>query len=338
MSKIETEIVYSSLFNNHDDAMHPEHAERTDVMIKALKESFLHEYVKIIKPEILPEEKLYKIHSIDMIMKIKALSKLEEQWIDTDTYVSKDDYITARYAAGGTVQLCKKVINDDIRNGYALVRPPGHHATSTKSMGFCLFNNIALGAQELIEGNKKVLIFDLDVHHGNGTQEIFYKTDKVLYQSFHLSPHFPGTGFIDEIGVDEGEGFNINAPLHYYNGEQTIQLLLDEIFLPIAKQYKPDIILVSTGYDGHYSDNLGGLRMTINYFGTILKMLQKVQPKMVLTLEGGYNLDIIDKCFLSQIGQLCQKQVQFNDKKIDEKINKELIKSLKKIVKEYWNI
>ena len=307
-------------------------------MIKALKESVLNEYVKIIKPELLPEEKLYKIHSIDMIMKVKALSKLEEQWIDTDTYVSKDDYTTARYAAGGTVQLCKKVINDEIHNGYALVRPPGHHATSTRSMGFCLFNNIALGAQELIERNKKVLIFDLDVHHGNGTQEIFYQTDKVLYQSFHMSPHFPGTGSIDEIGSGNGEGYTINAPLHYYNGEQTIQLLLDEIFIPIAKQFKPDITLVSTGYDGHYSDSLGGLRMTIDYFGKIIGILQKVQPKIVLTLEGGYNLDIIDKCFLSQISQLCKKKVSFKDKKIDEKINTELIKELKKRVKEYWEI
>ena len=335
---MKTEIVYSQTFNNHDNSMHPEHAARTDVMIQALNNSILKDQVTIIQPTLLPEEILYNVHTIDMISKIKVMDKIGGDWIGPDTYVCKDDYKTARYAAGGTLQLCKKVIDGEIDNGFALVRPPGHHATRSQSMGFCLFNNIAISSYELLKLNKNIFIFDLDVHHGNGTQEIFYSSDKLLYQSFHLSPHFPGTGSIEEIGCESGEGFSINAPLNYMNGEKTIQKLMDEIFTPIAHDFKPDIILVSVGYDGHYADRLGSLKIGINYFGKLLEILQEIQPKIVCTLEGGYNLDIIGKCFLSQIGQLCHKPIDFEDRVPKEKINTDIVIALKEKMKDYWDL
>lgn len=179
-----TEIIYSKTFNHHDNSAHPENAKRTDVMMDALLNSDLINHVEIVEPEILPEERLFSVHDEDMVFQIKKMSKLEESWVDPDTYVNYNDFDTARLAAGGIVQLCQDASSGRVDNGFALVRPPGHHATKHKSMGFCLFNNIALAAKDLTEKGKRVLIFDLDVHHGNGTQDIFYDNDKVLYHRF----------------------------------------------------------------------------------------------------------------------------------------------------------
>lgn len=335
---MKTEIVYSSLFNNHDCMGHPEHAKRTDVMIDSLQNSELHERVSIIEPILLPEKLLYDVHSIDMIIQIKALSKRGNTWIDPDTYVCENDFETARMAAGGLLHLSKHVLDGTIDNGFALVRPPGHHATPYRSMGFCLFNNVAISASECVKQGKKVLIFDLDVHHGNGTQDIFYSSNNVLYQSFHVSPHFPGTGGMDEMGDSEGKGYTVNLPLPHYCGKKTIKYGMEEVFLPIAKEFSPDIILVSCGYDSHYTDQLGGLLFDVNYFGDIIKQLQSIQSNIVCTLEGGYNLDIIGNCFVSQIGQLCGKPQYFDDTIPEEQLEFERVKHLKKQMKDYWDI
>lgn len=335
---MKTKIIYSKTFDNHDNPGHPENAKRTTLMMDTLKQSELIDNVEIAEPTLLSEQKLFNIHNDEMILQIKAMSKLPEGWIDLDTYVCKNDFETARLAAGGMVTLANEVMKGKTRNGFALVRPPGHHATKTRSMGFCLFNNISLAAHDLIKKGKKVLIIDPDVHHGNGTQDIFYRTEKVLFQSFHLSPHFPGTGPIEEIGEKNGEGYTMNAPFPRGTGEKTIQQLLDEIFKPAAKQFNPDIILVSSGFDSHYSDYLGGLHLGIDFFGEIIKQYQSIQPKIVLTIEGGYNLDVIGKCFLSQIGMLTGKPQNFDDT-VPTSIEKpEIIKKIKKQLKAYWDI
>ena len=314
---MKTEIIYSKLFNRHDNPNHPENAKRTDVMMDALFNSDLMDDVCIVEPPLLPEQQLYSVHNEFMIARVKAMSKFKDSWIDSDTYISKDDFSTARRAAGGMVQLCQDVLQGKTENGYALVRPPGHHATPSQSMGFCLFNNIALGAQHLIEQGKRVLIFDPDVHHGNGTQDIFYNSNKVLFQSFHLSPHFPGTGSIDEIGVDDGEGYTVNAPLPHKTGEITIQRLFDEVFKPIAEQFKPDIILVSTGYDSHFADRLGGLYLGINFFGEIIRQLQEIQKISKAGNKGiWFNKDkdpqgwMLKKTCLKQLLKLVPKEFQ----------------------------
>jgi acetoin utilization deacetylase AcuC-like enzyme len=194
-----TQIVYSENFDKHNDQNHPENAERLHVMMNEIKNTSLSKDLQFIQPEILSEEILYDIHSDRMIEQVKDLSIESKSWIDMDTYVCRSDYETARLAAGGMLQICKNVIDGTADNGFALVRPPGHHATKNRSMGFCLFNNAAIAANELSKQGKKVLIFDWDVHHGNGTQDIFYDRNNVMYQSFHLSPHYPGTGDFDEI-------------------------------------------------------------------------------------------------------------------------------------------
>jgi acetoin utilization deacetylase AcuC-like enzyme len=333
-----TQIVYSEKFDKHNDQNHPENAERLHVMMNEIKNTSLSKDLQFIQPEILPEEILYDIHSDRMIEQVKDLSIESKSWIDMDTYVCRSDYETARLAAGGMLQICKNVIDGTADNGFALVRPPGHHATKNRSMGFCLFNNAAIAANELSKQGKKVLIFDWDVHHGNGTQDIFYDRNNVMYQSFHLSPHYPGTGDFDEIGIGEGQGYTINAPLHHGKGNNAISKILDEIFLPIAKQFKPDLIIISSGFDSHHLDPLGGLRLTTDFYGEITAGFQKIQPKIVGTLEGGYNLNWIGKCLVSQLGQMTGKQVKFGDTSTEDENVSEVIDKIKNEIGNYWKV
>lgn len=333
-----TQIVYSDKFNKHDNIDHPENADRLNIMINEIKESSLLNKLEFIKPEILPEEKLFSVHSNEMIQKIKELSSLGNSWIDIDTYICKLDYETARLAAGGLFHLCKNVLNEKVKNGFALIRPPGHHATRNRSMGFCLFNNVAISANEISKDGKKVLIFDHDVHHGNGTQNIFYDRKDVMYQSFHLFPHYPGTGDIKEIGSGIGKGYSINAPLLLGNGNDAILKLLNEIFIPIAQQFEPDIILISSGFDSHHADVLGGLKLTSNFFGEMIAKFQDIQPKIVCTLEGGYNLNWIGKCLLSQLSQMVSHPITFDDSAIEDINVEQVIKEIKNEQNNYWKI
>jgi len=333
-----TQVVYSEKFDKHNDLSHPENAERLHFMMNEIKNTPFYKDLEFIQPEILSEEILYDIHSDRMIEQVKDLSFESKSWIDMDTYVCKSDYETARLAAGGMLQICKNVIDGNADNGFALVRPPGHHATKNRSMGFCLFNNAAIAANELSKQGKKVLIFDWDVHHGNGTQEIFYDRNDVLYQSFHLSPHYPGTGDFDEIGIDEGQGFTINAPLHHGKGNNAISKILNEIFLPVAKQFKPDLIIISSGFDSHHLDPLGGLRLTTDFYGEITARFQKIQPKIVGTLEGGYNLNWIGKCLVSQLGQMTGKKVKFGDTSTEDENVSDVIDEIKNEIGNYWKL
>ena len=276
---MKTQIIYSKDFSSHDNSNHPENAKRLIAIMNELKKSPIYDTIEIIQPNLLTEELLFNVHSKNMIQNVKYASIMQNSWLDPDTYVCKNDYNIARLAAGGLVDLTDKVLKNKIENGYALIRPPGHHATHNKSMGFCLFNNVAIAANFALKKLKRILIFDLDVHHGNGTQDIFYKSKEIMYQSFHLSPHYPGTGETNEIGNDDGVGYNVNTPLSYGNGDLAVNQLLDEVFLPIANQFKPELILVSCGYDSHHADILGGLNLTVDFFGEIISKFQKIQKK-----------------------------------------------------------
>jgi acetoin utilization deacetylase AcuC-like enzyme len=333
-----TQIVFSDVFNKHDTADHPENADRLYVMLDALEKASFYKDIQMIEPEMLSEKLLYEVHSAEMIQRIKEISEHGDSWIDLDTYVCKSDYETARLAAGGVTSACRNVVNGAAQNAYALVRPPGHHASAERSMGFCLFNNAGLAAHELSKNGKRVLIFDHDVHHGNGTQLIFYKRKDVMYQSFHLSPHYPGTGDVSEIGDGDGKGYTINAPLGFGHGDGAVSQLFDELFIPITKQFNPHLIIISAGYDSHHSDQLGGLKLTANFFGEMIKRFQEIQPRIVCTLEGGYNLQWIGKCFLSQLGQMMSHPLQFDDPITGDNDVTALTKKIKKELGEYWGL
>lgn len=333
-----TQIIYTKDFNKHNNPGHPENARRLNIMMDELKKTNFYDEIEILKPKPVSDKSLKEIHSERMIQEVKKISETENAWIDLDTYVCKGDYELSKLAAGATLQACENVLLKKTDNSYAMVRPPGHHATRKRSMGFCLFNNTAIAANEIAKKGKKVLIMDFDVHHGNGTQDIFYNKCDIMYQSLHVSPHFPGTGDVTEIGAGDGQGYTINAPLSYGNGNDAARKILDEIFLPIAKQFKPDLILFSSGYDSHHSDRLGGLRFTANFYGEIIKKYQQIQPKIACTIEGGYNPEWIGKCLISQISQMMGKPITFKDE-IKEKTNvKEILKKLKSEMKKYWEI
>jgi acetoin utilization deacetylase AcuC-like enzyme len=317
---------------------HPENANRTTVLMSALTEAPFYHELQFITPDILAEELLYEVHSPAMIQRIKDISSTEDSWLDLDTYVCRSDYETARLAAGGVLKLARNVLQGKADNAFGLVRPPGHHATRERSMGFCLFNNEALTVHQIAKERKRVLIFDPDVHHGNGTQSIFYARNDVMYQSFHLFPHFPGTGNLDEVGTGEGEGYSINVPLSYGAGNQSVTQLLDEIFLPIARQFKPHLIVVSSGFDSHHADPLGGLRLTSNFFGTIISKLQTVQLKIVCALAGGYNLKWIGRCLLSQLGQMTGYPLNFDDTAIENVDVQSVVKKTKEELGRYWKL
>jgi acetoin utilization deacetylase AcuC-like enzyme len=243
------------------------------------------------------------------------------------------------------------VANRRAKNAFALVRPPGHHAGVYYALGFCLFNNVAIGASHLLNrlGLDRILIIDIDAHHGNGTQEIFYGTDRVLYVSLHEDPRgFPGTGFIDEIGEGKGLGYTVNVPLAFRTDNAVYQRALDEIVIPIAKQYQPEFMLISAGFDGHYTDPVGDLALsTKSYEETFAKLValanQLCKGRLVATLEGGYSLNILGKLVTSAISRMASTFYRLdgsrqNVKSLVSKKAEQTINSVRNIQSSYWKL
>lgn len=326
-----TYVVYSSDYLLHDNSQHPENASRLLAIMEYLKKVPFFDQLKFIKPEKAREEDIEKVHTKDMIKRARQIG-----WIDMDTYTTPCSYEVAKLAIGGAVTACNAIINRS-ETSFALIRPPGHHATRTTSMGFCLFNNVAIAAHLLTECGNRVLIFDHDVHHGNGTQDIFYNRDDVLYQSIHVYPHYPGTGNIVDIGENEGMGYTINAPLPHGAGDDCVTEILNEIMIPIARQFKPDIILISAGFDSHHTDQLGGLRLSLNMYGKMIDMYKTVQKKIACCLEGGYNLIYLPKGVAIEMSHLCDMPISFNDK-IEGFGCTDVAEKLRVVMKEYWDI
>ena len=326
-----TLIIYSDKYLLHDNPSHPENASRLIAIMELLKKMPFYGKLKFVEPFEMGEEEIAEVHSQKMIEESRRIG-----WLDMDTYTNEYSHQVAKLAAGGVMRACEEAMkNND--NAFAIVRPPGHHATSKRSMGFCIFNNVAIAAHHFAKKSKKVLIFDHDVHHGNGTQEIFYERNDVMYQSVHLHPHYPGTGMIEEVGKGEGEGYTVNLPISHEAGSECIMEAMEKVFIPIAKEFSPDLIIISAGFDSHHADPLGGMNLSLDIYAKIIDEFSKVQKRIVCSLEGGYHLTYLARGVATEIGQMCGMPSLFEDYAEGIKCS-DRIEKLKREMKKYWNI
>ncbi|VAX35245.1 hypothetical protein MNBD_UNCLBAC01-1703 [hydrothermal vent metagenome] len=269
-------LLYNKVFLGHDTGMHPENRQRLEVCAPD-KESVVENggsYLNLV-------------HTSDYIDYVKSFCPSGGH-LDADTMVSPESYAAAVHAVGASVMASQT-------NNFALVRPPGHHAYPSRSTGFCVFNNIAIATANLVKQGKRVFIFDFDGHCGDGTEAIFYDTDKVFYWSLHQSPAFPYKGMENEIGKGKGKGFTINVCLPSESGDD-IYLRALEHLIPAAEQFHPDVVAVSAGFDAHHADSLLNLRLTTTMYYKIGQILRERFQNIFAVLEGGYNLKYLPKC------------------------------------------
>lgn len=288
---------YDPIYLKHDTGNHPESISRLETIISHLKETRLIEKLTPIKPRPAIVEELSQVHSKELISEVQDVARKGGGWLDPDTVVSASSYDAALYAAGGLIEAAKAVLNGEVSSAFGLVRPPGHHATKNNSMGFCLFNNIAVAARYVLNNYdiQKIAIIDFDVHHGNGTQEAFYSEPSVLYISTHQSPYYPGTGSIEETGKGEAKGTTVNIPLLPGCGDSEYEQVFEKIVVPVTKRYRPQLIMVSAGYDLHWADQLAMMQVSTTGFAHMTGIIKELADelcggRMVFTLEGGYNL------------------------------------------------
>jgi len=314
-----------------------------------LEEPEMKKVLEEVKPRPATREELKMIHApayIDQVAQTEGKSYFR---LDMDTSTCAKSYETALLAAGGLLELIKVVMEGKLNNGFALVRPPGHHAERDRAMGFCLFNNVAIGAQYAIQtfSLDRVLIVDWDVHHGNGTQNSFYEDPRVLYISTHRFGFFyPGTGSAQEVGKGKGLGFTVNVPFSTGAGDAEYGNIFETLIKPIALEYQPQLILVSAGFDTHYDDPLGGMEVTEKGFARMTQTLMEVaqttaQGKLVITLEGGYDVSGQGRSVKAVLKELAQASpVDKKDLMEKEAMNypriERLINQLKEIQKPYW--
>ena len=289
-------LIYDPIYLKHDTGQHVENAGRLEEVIFHLKQSGLMEQLTLIKPRPASIEEIAVVHPQSHISRIQEVAKRGGGWLDADTVMSSDSYEVALYAAGGAITATEAVINGEVGSAFALVRPPGHHATPEQAMGFCLFNNLAIAAEYALERHKleRILIVDFDVHHGNGTEAVFYENPRVLYASTHEFPFYPGSGSVAETGSGAGKGTTVNIPLPAGCADSEYLLVFEEIIGPVARRFKPQLILVSAGYDLHWADPIALMQVTITglarIVGTIKGLADELcDGRLVFSLEGGYN-------------------------------------------------
>lgn len=294
---MEVGIVYDPIYLKHDTGGHPENARRLETIISYLEQTGLKQQLKSIKPRPATIEELALVHEKEYISHVRQTAQSGGGWLDADTVMSADSYEVALYAAGGIIKATEAVISGEVASAFGLVRPPGHHATSRQAMGFCLFNNVAIAAKHALKkyGLERIVIIDFDVHHGNGTQESFYDDPQVLYISTHLYPFYPGTGGIEETGSGAAIGDTVNIPLPAGCGDDEYEKVFEEIIVPVARRFKPQLIMSSAGYDSHWTDQLATMQVSVKGFARMVTAIGRLSDELcsghlVLTLEGGYNL------------------------------------------------
>ena len=296
--------VYDDIFLRHGPPWHPEKSERLEVICQLLQDDGLWDELHPLPTPPAPPELIATVHEPDYVEHVRLLSESGGGALDHETMVSPDTYEAAARAIGGCVTAVEAILAGELHNAIGLLRPPGHHAMPNRGMGFCIFNTIAIAADYAIRecGLERVAIVDFDVHHGNGTQHVFFHRRDVLYISLHQYPLYPGTGPLEEVGIDAGRGYNINLPLPAGTSDYHIERCLDEVILPaLVDIYKPQLVLVSAGYDGYHADPLAGWDLSAECYHAITQRLVEAAEavcdgRLCLLLAGGYLLDALPVC------------------------------------------
>ncbi|OHB88444.1 MAG: hypothetical protein A3D13_06415 [Planctomycetes bacterium RIFCSPHIGHO2_02_FULL_40_12] len=307
-----TTVIYDDIYLKHDTGPnHPENAARIINTIEHLRSTGIWQKLDIKKPRAAAEDELSAVHSISQIEKVAEIAGSGGGYLDPDTYVSPNSYEAALYAAGAPLTAVDLIMDKKADNAFCLVRPPGHHATPEKGMGFCLFNNVAVAAKYIQSRYSldRIVIIDWDVHHGNGTQDAFYDDPSVMYFSMHRYPFYPGTGAEEETGKDSGAGFTINIPLSYNTEPQEYLKLFKDILEKRIKPFRPQFILISSGFDAYRLDPISGLNLEASDYNKLTKLTQNIandccDGRIVSCLEGGYHLLDLPKCIEEHLNGL----------------------------------
>jgi acetoin utilization deacetylase AcuC-like enzyme len=288
-------------YTEHDFPGHPENANRIRAVWRGLDESGLSERMQRLEPQPLETDAVLTVHTadyLDLLRRVSAMPRTTH--LDADTYAGPDALTIAQLSAGGVVAAVDRVLSGDAGNGLAAVRPPGHHAMPDLAMGFCLLGNVAIAAKraQTQYSIERVLIVDYDVHHGNGTEAMFYDDPSVLYISTHQYPFYPGTGAATDIGTGQGEGYTINIPLPAGSGDTNYTTVFEQIVWPAVERFEPQLVLVSVGFDAYWADPLAEMQLTLSGYshlaGEVISMAQRYcGGKVVFMLEGGYHPDAL---------------------------------------------
>lgn len=290
-------------FLDHATGDHPESPERLRLLHRQLRSSGTVNRFTTPTWQEATAEQIQSVHTVDHVARIEALAANGGGWLDSDTLVSQRSFDVACLAVGSVIDAVDRVFMGPQRQAVCLVRPPGHHASTSTAMGFCLFNNVAVGAvhARLFHDLHRILIVDWDVHHGNGTQELFYRDHDVYYVSVHRHPFFPGTGHTEEIGAADGKGTIFNLPLPFGVSRTELLTRFGDILTTAARKCRPELVLLSAGFDAHHADPIGSLGLETEDFETLTSMTLDVAKehcdgRLVSVLEGGYNVPVLAEC------------------------------------------
>jgi len=303
-------IAYDEAFLRHDTGpWHPESPERLRAVMETVNGMNI-EFEKI-DPREASKDELTLVHDPTYVEAILNLDPRGTVMLDPDTAFSPGTKTAALKAVGAVLDSVDKIIEGKIDRAFCPVRPPGHHAEPVRAMGFCIFNNIAVGAAYAIakKGIEKAAVIDWDVHHGNGTQKAFYESDRVLYVSLHQYPHYPGTGSEGETGTGVGEGYNLNVPMRPGSTDDDYRKAFEEKIIPALNDFRPGMIFISAGFDAHRDDPLAGINLSTDFYGEMMVMLKKAAEKycrgrIISVLEGGYNLGILKETVALHLTEL----------------------------------
>ncbi len=310
---MKTAIVHNPICRKHDTGFgHPETSSRYDTIIKTLKESNLWDNIVEIPSEKAQSSAILAVHTKEHFKYVERAVAEGYGYLDADTSISTHSFDAALYAAGGVCRAVDLVMNKEAKNAFVIARPPGHHATAQNAMGFCLFNNVAVGAryaQNRYEEIEKVAIVDWDVHHGNGTQAIFYDDPTVFFFSIHQYPWYPGSGSRGETGYGRGKDYTLNIPVRAGTPADEYRRMFEAAIDEIAGKFKPDLIIISAGFDAHSADPLGQLRLEDEDFVNMTKVVKHwaqdaCEGRLISVLEGGYNLQTLGETVKNHIAEL----------------------------------